>query len=449
MNNSRAFWPQRRSATPQGWGWPASAPGAIAAYAWPIQQRLYQLAGTSPSLDLEFARNKRLIDSVTGSNLITFTRASTAIYVAGDGRLKTAAVNEARFDHNPTTGESLGLLVEEQRTNLLLRSEELGDAAWTTAAATVTSNTGVAPDGSSTADTITSSGTSVISQAATKAASAITYTGSLFVKGTITALSFSIDDGATTNRGRVVFNLSTGSISSTNNDGTFTGTSGTITSFLNGWYRLAITTTTNSTTSVRLRPFWTGSGTSIDAWGAQLEAGAFPTSYIPTTTATVTRSADVASITGASFSSWYRQDEGTYYGSFLTPYVAPATAGQALFSVNDGTSNNRNLLSKRANADVSTRWSNNKTGGTDTAFINIGTWAATPLQAAVTYKENDYAGSLSGAAVGTDATVNLATNLNVIELGANLSSSYLNGTIRRLTYWPTRLSNTTLQQITQ
>ena len=58
-----------------------------------------------------------------------------------------------------------------------------------------------------------------------------------------------------------------------------------------------------------------GNGTSgIYLWGAQLEEGAFPSSYIPTTTAAATRSADVASITGTAFSGWYRQDEGTFYG---------------------------------------------------------------------------------------------------------------------------------------
>lgn len=79
--------------------------------------------GGIPSLDLNFAKNKSLIDSVSGNNLVTFTRASTATYVGEDGLIKTAAVNEPRFDHNPTTGESLGLLVEEQRTNLLNQSQ--------------------------------------------------------------------------------------------------------------------------------------------------------------------------------------------------------------------------------------------------------------------------------------------------------------------------------------
>jgi hypothetical protein len=214
----------------------------------------------------------------------------------------TSTINSApRFDHNPTTGESLGLLVEEARTNLSLYSEDFGDAVWSSSAASISTNTTAAPDGTTTADTVNSSGTAVVSQLFTKAASAITYTGSLFVKGSATDFSLTIDDGVPINRGRARFNLSTGTLGSVTNEGTFTGTTSTITLFPNGWYRLTVTTTTNTLTTARLRSFWTGAGTSLDFWGAQLEVGAFPTSYIPTVAATATRAADVASITGSNF----------------------------------------------------------------------------------------------------------------------------------------------------
>jgi hypothetical protein len=92
-----------------------------------------------PTLDLNFARVKAL------DPRITFTRASGGSYVGADGLIKYAGVNEARFDHNPTTGESLGLLVEEQRTNLLLRSEEFDNASWTAEASAITANTKLHP----------------------------------------------------------------------------------------------------------------------------------------------------------------------------------------------------------------------------------------------------------------------------------------------------------------
>ena len=409
-----------------------------------LGNQLYDLAGNTPSLDLRFADNKSLTDSVTGQSLVTFTRASSGTFVNSQGLIQAASTDVPRFDHNPTTRESLGLLVEEQRTNLLLRSEELGDAAWTTAAATVTSNTGVAPDGSSTADTITSSGTAVISQAVTKAASAITYTGSLFVKGTITALSFSIDDGATNNRGRVVFNLSTGATSSTSNDGTFTGTSGTITSFLNGWYRLAITTTTNSTTSVRLRTFWTGSGTSIDAWGAQLEAGAFPTSYIPTTTATVTRSADVASVSGSNFSSWFNALGGSVFCD--ADRSTGISSASTVFSINDGGFNNRFFNLRQDTTSVMTALSVTAGNADGSPTITLST-SSNRNRVAVAQVLNDLAIAANGSLGGVDSVVVIpvVTQANIGSVGG---ASYYNGTIRRLTYWPQRLPNSTLQEVT-
>ena len=76
-----------------------------------------------PSLFLDFAHKKSLTDRISGNNLITFTRSSTATYVGADGLIKTASANEARFDHDPDTGESLGLLIEESRSNQIVNSQ--------------------------------------------------------------------------------------------------------------------------------------------------------------------------------------------------------------------------------------------------------------------------------------------------------------------------------------
>ncbi len=95
---------------------------------------LYRNAGSKPTLDQRFAKDKSLVDKVSGQNLITFTRASSGTYVDSDGLIKTAANNEARFDHDPTTGESLGLLIEEGRTNLFLNSDTLSTQSVTSAA---------------------------------------------------------------------------------------------------------------------------------------------------------------------------------------------------------------------------------------------------------------------------------------------------------------------------
>ena len=380
------------------------------------------------SLDLQFARTKTL------DPRITFTRASSGTYVGSDGLIKTATTNEARFDHNPATGESLGLLVEEQRTNLLLQSESIDNVSnWNRMAGgigttpAITANSIVSPDGSTTADQVvlalnggtTVNDSSYVTQSYSST-SGTTYVVSMWlrtVSGTA-VISFDVDSQ----------NINTITVTST-------------------WQRFSFARTTSTTASRTFRfglrgTFNTSDSATLYVWGAQLEAGSFPTSYIPTTTATVTRSADVASITGANFSSWYRQDEGTIYfkGSSLRATGSPATRN---FQFEDGTSNN-----------------NIRTAGTVTLqVINAAATqcnlTATPNIAldgslydfASAYKVDDFATSNGGAAsVDNSGTVPVVDRLF---LGGGSSAGILNGAISRLTYWPQRLPNSTLQAVTQ
>jgi len=459
MNNSRAFWPQRRSATPQGWGWPASARRAIAAYAWPIQQRLYQLAETSPSLDLEFARNKRLIDSVTGSNLITFTRASTATYVAGDGRLKTAAVNEARFDHNPTTGESLGLLVEEQRTNLLLQSNQF-DTTWTNNNSSETASAGTAPDGTNTAwelrDTVDAVTTSHAIQQTIAFTSGLTYTASMWAKaGTLPAVnSLGIIFPSSAFGATLIsrFNLSTGIVS-----GVAAGSANTITAYPNGWYRCTMSLPATATTSANIG-FRTGTNVAtsyvgdgngtILLWGAQLEAGAFSTSYIPTTTATVTRAADVPSISGSNFSSWYRQDEGTLYVEGSVP--VGVSGARALAGISDGTNNERIIIGHNGTTTTSGLVVNNNV--TQVTSFNGGANSFPPgerRKLALAYKIDDFGfTTVPGTTTAQDSSGTVPT-VDRLQIGNAPGRTEPSQPIQRVVYWPARLSNTTLQRVTQ
>jgi hypothetical protein len=396
--------------------------------------QLFDLAGETPNLDLNFAGTKTL------DPRITFTRASTGTYVGSDGLVKTATTNEARFDHNPTTGESLGLLVEEARTNLLLRSEEFG-TWWTPIRATVTSNSTTAPNGTVTADTLIEDTTATNSHLiyAGAAAAAGTYTFSIYAKAA----------------GRTVFEIQ--QESGGNSRFTLTG-NGTalalgantvsVTNVGNGWYRCTssytatalhfnyITLNNGSTT------FYTGDGTSgIYFWGAQLEAGASPTSYIPTTTATATRAADVASITGTNFSSWYNQTEGTVFadanvGSGVFPYA---------YGISDGTGNNRILLYRVNNPATSSTPFDLRvdSGGSNSASFTIN---AATTRFGFAYKANDFAVSGNGGAAITDAT-GAVPSVNQMTIGGP-TFFQCNGTIKRFTYWPVRLANPTLQAIT-
>jgi hypothetical protein len=176
--------------------------------------------------------------------------------------------------------------------------------------------------------------------------------------GTTYAFSFYAKQGSGTrkvymriaagNTGALVFDLIAGTASGPS--GIFSSSS--ITPVGNGVYRCTgVWTATSAThTVVRIQLItnigqtsYTGDGTSgIYIWGAQVEEGAFPTSYIPTTTAAATRSADVASITGSAFSSWYRQDEGTMFANATTnARHAGANTFPRIASLSDGTTSNR------------------------------------------------------------------------------------------------------------
>ena len=419
-------------------------------------KNLYKAYGV-PSLDLTFADKKSLVDRISGNNLITFTRASTATYVGFDGLIKTAAVNEPRFDHNPTTGESLGLLVEEARTNLLLRSEEV-DTTWTLTGLLAfgsgsTVDAIASPNGQITADLLTESTTTGAHQIAQgiNVTTGAVYTLSVFAKAAssprrLTLLVNNTNFGSTPS---AVFDLSAGT-----NISVGSGTA-TITPFINGWYRVTLTTIAATGTGPNALSFrltdntnatsYTGDGTSgIYLWGAQLESGSFPTSYIPTTTAGVTRAADVASITGAAFSSWYRQDEGTMFidgvlrGILTQNYFVSISAGfsgadaHVIFGVS-GALRYAVAVSSASQVNIAL----GSASVDDQQFI------------AASYQQNNFAAARNGVLGASDTLGNLPT-VDTLKIGTNFSNgAVFSGHIRRFTYWPTRLSNSTLQALTQ
>ena len=393
-----------------------------------------------PTLDLAFAATKAL------DPRITFTRASTGTYVGSNGTLRTAGINEARFDHSPLTLESLGLLVEEARTNLLVRSEEFENVAWTPSnAATPTANIAVAPNGTLTADKIiTNNGLSsgLVFQTFALSAST-TYTFSAYAKA--------VEWGWTTLQLRGPENVSAGAWFDLTNGSVGTidaGVSATIQAVGNGWYRCAVTKTTStgvSTSRQRIYTtnansvFTTGDGTSgIYVWGAQLEEGAFPTSYIPTTSATVTRAADVASITGANFSSFYNNTAWTLAvtGDTASQNAVMGGIRAASDAFGDGpyvarSSTNYGFFK----SDLSTFISSSPSG----------------FRIAAALEANNAGFSLNGSTASTDLACAVVTSPTSLSIGGRTWSgagAELNGHMRRLTYWPWRLSNATLQALT-
>jgi hypothetical protein len=373
------------------------------------------------------------------SAVTAYTATTTQPITRYQRLLKTAAANEWPREFDPVTGECLGRSVWESRTNLLLRSEEFDNASWVKVNTNVIANQIIAPDGTLTADKLvetTANGTHDVYQ--NFVTSVTTYSNSHILKaGERTKVAFRIGAGVV---GRV--NLTTGVVEDAIGIGSIV-----VTSLGNGWFRIS-NPRTNSDTATRSfgiaildasnNTSYEGDGYSgIYIWGAQLEAGAFATPYIPTVAAQVTRLADSAVMTGVNFSSWYRQDEGAFFvdstnsGAFGIP-----------INIHDGTANNQYQV---------------LTGTSGTAFLvntagviqaNFGT-RANPAKTSVSYKFNDLLASTNGSVPATDTSATLPL-VNACIIGSRYdNSNHINGYIKRLTYYPQALTSANLQAITR
>jgi hypothetical protein len=266
---------------------------------------------------------------------------------------------------------------------------------------------------------------------------------------------FGVGGGNFTGGRNVSFNLSTGAVMATD------GPTASIEARANAWYRIRMTFTASaapSASALFIRFLdnsnnfsYAGDGTSgIYLWGAQLEAGAFPTSYIPTTTAAVTRSADVASISGSNFSAWYRSTESTVFANWENlAATMPSGSAQWLAEFSDGTTSNRQSLFQiqAANSLVS---QNSFVSGSGAGRLDAGgAYSKIVVKASAAFASLDRALAANGGLATVSSAGNIPIGINRLDVGASLGTAHLNGAIRRLTYWPTRLPNSTLQAVTQ
>ena len=364
--------------------------------------------------------------------------------------LQTAASGVARFDHNPTTGESLGLLIEEQRTNLLTNSAFNLSVSQAGSNSTIPT---ISPDGTLSAGEIIPDTTTTLHQWNFSASytSGIAYTYSFFAKlnpvtaSTTTLVALNGTSASTIGSvGSFFVNLSTGATSG----------AASATAVGNGWYRVAITFTPTATSSSNFfiravnasNASAAGNGFSgIYIWGAQLEAGAFATSYIPTVASQVTRSADAASMTGTNFSSWYRANEGTTYAEGMQTTIS--IADPVIVAINNGTVNNGFELYQedlgQGRVYFSLNGAANYTGQVSGVFTSNNNG-----KLVLAYAANDLqlCGNAVLATAGTVATVPIVDRLAIG--GRTAGTRSWNGTIKKLAYYPARLTNTQLQALT-
>ena len=392
---------------------------------------------------------------------VTFTRttgaANPATYVDSNGYIVSATNNQPRFDYDSVTLACKGLLIEESRTNLFLQSQDLS-TTWVNIASSEQTDVAVSPDGTTNADKFIidngiASGSSTIYQSITKAATATTYTVSVYVKpAEYNSCRFVFRDTASAaNNVSVYFNAATGAVASgPTAGGTFTAGTASISNAGNGWYRCTLTATTSTEISVQLRLYAYNNGTGsvtgngsdgIYLWGAQLETGAFATSYIPTTTAALTRNADVATMTGTNFSDWFNASEGTFE---FQGEVKALVSGARFLGVSDGTSTNRMEFLNNL-ADGKLRWYSSGGVASDTANAMT---ANVVFGASGAYKLNDYATALNGGATVADTSATVPA-VNQMRIGYSTTTGSLNGWMLKIMYFPQRLINAEVQSFSK
>lgn len=423
------------------------------------------ITGDGSSLSLDF------LTSNTLDPRVTFTRSTTATFVGSNGLIQTAAINAPRFDYNPVTLVANGLLIEEQRVNLVFPANATtGWAASPGGSMTATANSTSSPDGTSNATKIATGDTlnnGHIWYTTFSGAVNTVYTGSAYLKAgeyTRAQVSFANSGFASTTRG-ALFDLSNGTIVAT-----AASTTATITNAGNGWYRCTVTTTSDadggayvfdtspkpaSVTTIGALYTPASVGLGVFLYGAQVEAGAFATSYIPTVASTVTRTVDIASMTGTNFSSWYNQSEGTIVAQFVATTTGVTSTGGSAFpfvydidSAAASTSGHQLALS----AAYGPGWNASTTilgvsQASLQASMSLGNTSVRKI--AYAYQTNNFAASANGGTVLTDTSGTLPTNDRMAIGSQNVGgSNTFTGYMRTLTFYPSRLTDAQLQALT-
>lgn len=342
------------------------------------------------------------------TSLFTFTGGNQSMYMGPAGLLVAAATNTPRIEYD-ASGNCLGLLMEASRTNLGLHSDDHTNVAWVKTNITA-AKTSTGPDG------VTNSATRLTATAANGTS-----------LQTVTSASATRDYSVWMRR-----ITGTGNIDMTLDNGVGWSTK-TLTS---SWSRFDITqaAVTNPVFGLRI----VTSGDAVDVYGNQMESAAFASSLIPTTTVAVARTADSCIRTlGSEFSA----TAGTVVVQGRASGGQDASFGQAVFSFDDGTLNERFCLTRSPATDTANYIVTD--GGVAQAVLGNTFTNSTAFKACVAFAANDAAVSFNGNAIQTDATVTLPT-VTTLNVGGMALSTQMNGHIRRFDYYPTRLPNTYL-----
>ncbi len=414
------------------------------------------------------------LDFLTGTSLdsrVTFTRSTTATFFGSNGSLQVAAINAPRFDYSPSTSALLGLLIEEQRTNSI-RNNTMQDAVagspgtfptnWgvpivygstglTTEVAAVGTENGISYVDFKVSGTASGAGALLITfEPNTQIVASQNQVWTLSIYRKLVAGSF---NGLSSSAGNLFLNsYSAAGVFDGSHTGTILNESAPTGAALKT-QRSTLTGTLSSATTARVNGgmyLAIADGAAIDITLRiglpQLELGGFATSAIPTTTAAVTRAADIAVMTGANFSSWYNASEGTFVASFE---ASPNTYTTYLAASNGTVAQNSVHIDNDIGGNMRAAY---YSGSSNVALLSLGAIGALNAvnKVATAYRVNDFAASRNGAAAVTDTAGAVPSGVDRLNIGADPSGAAVNVSnthIRTITYYPSRLSNTQLQAL--
>jgi hypothetical protein len=366
------------------------------------------------------------------ADLITFTRASTGTYLDSDGLLKTATTNTPRIEYD-ASGNRKGLLIEEARTNVTITSEDFSVNWFLGRPGTSVSHGGVAdPAGGTSASTFTYTGINNTQGILDDLASGVgntTYTFSIWLKS------------ATLSQARLLLKNASSDVIKAEK----------VVSLSTEWQRFDVTGTTDGASAGARIEFTTnGVAGSMSIWGAQLEAGSFPTSYIPTAGSTATRSADVASIPTSAFG--YNADKGTVVCEFETQFGTP-TGFPRIWEIGGATSGVDRVYGfiNAASSQIRCGVLANGVTAADFSVKTDPTPASGKL--AFAFADDDFAGVIDGGSPVTDTAGSLTTPSiprNTLKFGGAVGTgaSNMSGHIKSIQYYPRRLTNAQIVRLT-
>ena len=379
--------------------------------------------------------------------------------IYGDLTLFEHPVDVPRVEWD-ANGNRLGLLVEESRTNLITHSQDFTNAAWTKTNTATLALDSVGPDGqaNSAVNLVDSgaTGTGVVFLFDTVTVeTSSTYTASVYAKKNgLSDILLYHGNFTTPSDGGYYFNLEDGTITSGGSSGT-----ATIEEAGNGWYRCAITFTTDAAdTSGAIRMYVTdGTNITVDLdgtssvliYGAQLEKGSFPTSHIKTTGATATRSADVASIPVADFG--FNPKSMSMLIEWQTIIPAPVSWDSYNRIVSFGESGGSELIEILGTQNSANVYGSvYAAGAQQISYINFST-NGTVEKTAFRAGSNTWRIANDGTLLTEDTSVTMPTKIDRLGIGivgTALSGNEINGHIKSIKYYPRRLTDAQLQEIT-